>query len=90
MRATLPNEWVLDADIRGAYDHINHSFLLHQLEHFPARRQIEQWLKAGYLEKGAWHSTEAGTPQGGVISPVLANLALDGLQGLSVRLIAGW
>ncbi|MBV9173324.1 MAG: group II intron reverse transcriptase/maturase [Chloroflexi bacterium] len=79
MRATLPNEWVLDADIRGAYDHISHGFLLRQLEHFPARRQIEQWLKAGYLEYGTLHMTDEGAPQGAICSPVLANIALDGL-----------
>jgi RNA-directed DNA polymerase len=86
LRATLPNEWVLDADIRGAYDHINHSFLLRQLEHFPARRQIEQWLKAGYLEYGTLHATDEGAPQGAICSPVLANIALDGLGAVLQRL----
>ena len=85
-RATLPNEWVLDADIRGAYDHINHEFLLRHLEHFPARRQIEQWLKAGYVESGALHATDEGAPQGAICSPVLANIALDGLGAVLQRL----
>jgi RNA-directed DNA polymerase len=82
LRAGLPNTWVLDADIRGAYDHINHDFLLRQLEHFPAQRQIEQWLKAGYLEYGRLHATDEGTPQGAICSPVLANIALDGLDAI--------
>jgi RNA-directed DNA polymerase len=87
LRAGLPNTWVLDADIRGAYDHINHDYLLRQLEHFPARRQIEQWLKAGYVEYGTLHTTDEGAPQGAICSPVLANIALDGLDAILRRLI---
>ena len=71
-------EWVLEGDIRACFDRISHDWLL---RHVPLPGKVlEKWLKAGYLEKQALHPTEAGTPQGGVISPVLANLALDGLQ----------
>jgi RNA-directed DNA polymerase len=71
-------EWVLEADIRACFDRICHEWLL---THVPMEKRIlKQWLKAGYLEKAAFHQTEAGTPQGGIISPVLANLALDGLE----------
>ncbi len=71
-------QWVLEADIRACFDHISHVWLL---AHIPIEKGIlRQWLKAGYVEKDAFHTTEAGTPQGGVISPVLANLALDGLE----------
>jgi RNA-directed DNA polymerase len=86
LRATLPNEWVLDADSRGAYDHINHGFLLRRSDHFPARRQIEQWLKAGYLEYGTLHATDEGAPQGAICSPILATIALDGLGAVLQRL----
>ncbi|PSB58036.1 group II intron reverse transcriptase/maturase [filamentous cyanobacterium CCP1] len=72
--------WVLDADIQGCFDHINHDFLLGALGQFPGRAVIAQWLKAGYLERGRWHPSEAGTPQGGVISPLLANIALHGME----------
>lgn len=73
-------QWVLEGDIRSCFDKISHEWLL---AHVPADRAIvRKWLKAGYLEKGALHPTEEGTPQGGVISPVLANLALDGLERL--------
>ncbi|HUP22163.1 MAG TPA: group II intron reverse transcriptase/maturase [Thermoanaerobaculia bacterium] len=70
--------WVLEGDIRACFDQINHDWLL---DHIPMERSIlRKWLKAGYLEHANWRPTEAGTPQGGIISPVLANLALDGLQ----------
>jgi len=71
-------QWVLEADIRGCFDNIHHDWLL---EHIPLEQRIlRQWLKAGYLETGQWQPTQAGTPQGGIISPLLANMALDGLQ----------
>lgn len=71
-------EWVLEGDIQACFDRINHPWLL---DHLPLEKSIlRKWLKAGYLEHGDWFPTEAGTPQGGIISPLLANLALDGLQ----------
>ncbi|MCL5960362.1 MAG: reverse transcriptase domain-containing protein [Chloroflexi bacterium] len=79
-RSNYRHEWVLDADIRGAFDHINHDFIMERIGAFPAREEIKAWLKAGYLEYGRLNDTEEGTPQGGVISPLLANIALDGLR----------
>jgi len=73
-------KWVLDADISGCFDHIDHDFLLKHIGNFPGRRMIAQWLKAGYMENGERHPTETGTPQGGVISPLLANIALHGME----------
>jgi RNA-directed DNA polymerase len=71
-------QWVLEADIQACFDNIRHEWLL---EHIPLnKRMLKQWLKAGYMERGKQHPTKAGTPQGGVISPLLANLTLDGLQ----------
>jgi RNA-directed DNA polymerase len=72
--------WVLDADLAAAFDRIDHSHLLASLDRFPARGLIERWLKAGVVEHGRLAPTEEGTPQGGVISPLLANLYLDGLD----------
>lgn len=73
-------KWVLDADIKGAFDNIDHAFLLDAIGGFPARELVRQWLKAGHMERGAFHDTESGTPQGGVISPLLANIALHGME----------
>ncbi len=71
-------EWVLEGDIKGCFDNISHDWLLANI---PLDRQVlRKWLKAGFMESGRLHPTEAGTPQGGIISPVLANMALDGLE----------
>lgn len=77
---TNHKKWVLDADIAGCFDAISHAFVLHQIGPFPARELIAQWLKAGYVDNGVWHPTESGTPQGGIISPLLANIALHGME----------
>jgi group II intron reverse transcriptase/maturase len=72
--------WVLDADIRGFFDTLDHGWLLKFVEHRIADRRmlrlIQKWLRAGVSEDGAWSKTEVGTPQGAVISPVLANIYL--------------
>ena len=73
-------KWVLEADIAGCFDTIDHAFLLQLIGDFPARRMIAQWLKAGYVEDGIFHPSEAGTPQGGILSPLLANIALHGME----------
>jgi RNA-directed DNA polymerase len=74
-----PN-YVLDADISKCFDKIDHAYLLKKLQ-CPtlARQQVKAWLKAGIMDKGALEKSVAGTPQGGVISPLLANIALDGM-----------
>ena len=76
------DRWILDADIKSAFDSISQDFILSKLKFFPARGLIKQWLKAGYMEKEIFHDTTTGVQQGGIVSPVLANLALDGLQEL--------
>ena len=72
--------WVLDADIQGFFDTINHEWMLRFIEHRIAdrrvHRHIKKWLNAGVLEDGTWRGNEEGTPQGGVISPLLANIYL--------------
>lgn len=73
-------KWVVDADIKGAFDNIGHKPLLEAIGQFPAKELVKQWLKAGYLEDRGFHATESGTPQGGVISPLLANIALHGME----------
>ena len=73
--------WILDADLAGAFDKISHGHLLEMLGGFPARDMIAGWLKAGIFEAGkGFAPTGEGTPQGGVISPLLLNIALHGLE----------
>jgi RNA-directed DNA polymerase len=79
-RPNMLRKWVVDADITGAFDNIDHTYLLTTMGNFPARELVRQWLKAGYVDKDVFHPTDAGTPQGGVISPLLANIALHGLE----------
>lgn len=74
--------WVLEADIKGFFDNIAHESILKQLGNIPKRDLIQRWLKAGYVLKGEFNPTETGTPQGGVISPLLANIGLHGLEQL--------
>ena len=76
------DRWVLDADVQDAFDNISHEFILQRLGLVPARGLIKQWLKAGYVEAELFHDTVGGVQQGGVVSPVLANIALDGMQQL--------
>jgi RNA-directed DNA polymerase len=72
--------WIVDADLSAAFDTIDHSRLLAALGSFPARDLIAGWLRAGVVEDGMLTPTEEGTPQGGVISPLLLNVALHGLE----------
>ena len=73
-------QWILEGDIRSCFDQISHPWLL---AHIPVdKSMLRKWLKAGYLENYQFHATEEGTPQGGIISPVAANMTLDGLERL--------
>lgn len=70
--------WILSADIKACFDTISHPWLLANIP--IDKRVLRQWLKAGFLEGKVLYPTDAGTPQGGIISPVLANLTLDGME----------
>ncbi|RZF43210.1 hypothetical protein LSTR_LSTR009014 [Laodelphax striatellus] len=73
-------QWILEADIKKCFDEIDHCWLENSL---PMEKSIlSKWLKSGFVEKQMFRSTIAGTPQGGIISPVLANLTLDGLENV--------
>ncbi|MFK0730233.1 MAG: group II intron reverse transcriptase/maturase [Gloeotrichia echinulata HAB0833] len=79
------SKFVLDADISKCFDKINHEELLKKINTFPTmRRLIKAWLKSGVMDDGQFFDTTEGTPQGGVISPLLANIALHGLEQLTV------
>lgn len=71
-------KWILDFDIKGCFDNISHEWLL---DNIPiSRRILRKWLKAGYIFDDRYNTVTAGTPQGGNISPILANMTLDGLE----------
>jgi RNA-directed DNA polymerase len=72
------SQWVLEADIKGCFDYINHDWLERNVPMDTAI--LRKWLKAGLIYKGQLQATEAGTPQGGIISPTLANVTLNGLE----------
>ncbi|HEY0722942.1 MAG TPA: group II intron reverse transcriptase/maturase, partial [Pyrinomonadaceae bacterium] len=79
--SNAPNtQWILEADIKSCFDQISHDWLL---AHVPMDRALlQKWLKSGYMDKHVLHETTDGTPQGGIVSPALANCALDGLEQL--------
>ncbi len=83
------HKWVLDADIKGcftplrsvtSYDNIDHKHLLSLIDGRTVKSTINQWLKAGVMENQEFQASDIGTPQGGIISPLLANIALDGME----------
>jgi group II intron reverse transcriptase/maturase len=78
--SSTPVNWILDADIKGFFDAVNQDWLIRFLEHRIGDeriiRLVKKWLKAGVLEEGQWQSSDMGTPQGAVVSPLLANIYL--------------
>lgn len=75
-----PPQWVLEADIEECFDSISHAWLL---KHIPLDKALLRgWLQAGYMEKGQFHHVRRGLPQGGIISPILANMTLDGMEAM--------
>lgn len=83
-RRRLPYAWVIEGDVKGCFDNINHHLLLNRLRARVADRKtvrlVKQFLKAGVLSEDSFLRTEAGTPQGGIISPLLANIALSAIE----------
>ena len=81
--------WVLDLDVRGFFDNVSHEWLVKFIEHRIADRRIlrliQKWLKAGVSEEGEWKETKVGTPQGAVVSPLLANVYLHYVFDLWVK-----
>lgn len=79
-------QWVLEGDIRACFDEISHTWLL---QNIPMDKQVlRKWLGAGYWEKDRLFPTSKGTPQGGIISPILANLVLDGMQSAIAKAVS--
>ena len=82
--------WVLDADLTAAFDRIDHAQLLAYLRGFPAKDRVARWLRAGVIENRSYAPTEEGTPQGGVISPLLMNIALHGMENAAGARYKPW
>ena len=80
LNAMCNRKWIFEGDFKGCFDNLGHEHILEKTKDFPENRLIEKWLKAGYVDNDAFHETERGTPQGGVISPLLANIALHGME----------
>ncbi len=72
------SRWILEADIQACFDRIDHKWMLNNI--LIDKKILRSWLNAGYVDKGKLYPTKAGTPQGSIISPVLANMTLDGLE----------
>jgi len=81
-------QWVFEADIKSCFDQIDHDWIL---DNIPLNRSIlQKWLKAGYIENKQMFPTPQGTPQGGVISPTIMNMVLDGMELLLKKQFPRW
>lgn len=73
-------QWIFEGDFKGCFDNLNQEYILRQIPSFPAKITICKWLKAGYVDNEVFHETSAGSGQGSIISPLLANIALHGME----------
>jgi RNA-directed DNA polymerase len=73
-------QWIFEGDFKGCFDNLNHQYIMDCITGFPAKDAIHKWLKAGYVDNGTFNNTDFGTPQGGLVSPLLANIALHGME----------
>ncbi|SDK17374.1 group II intron reverse transcriptase/maturase [Natronincola ferrireducens] len=80
LSARSRKQWVFEGDFKGCFDNLNHQYIMDCLEGFPAKDTIYKWLKAGYVDNNSFNDTTTGTPQGSIVSPLLANIALHGME----------
>jgi RNA-directed DNA polymerase len=80
LSARSTRKWIFEGDFKGCFDNLSHEHILYKIGNFPEKRLIEKWLKAGYVDNDTFNETAVGTPQGGVASPLLANIALHGME----------
>ncbi|MFT9497900.1 group II intron reverse transcriptase/maturase [Anaerosolibacter sp.] len=79
-------QWIFEGDFKGCFDNLNHQYIMDCLDGFPAKEAVNKWLKVGYVDNESFYDTDSGTPQGGIVSPLLANIALHGMEEeLNVR-----
>jgi len=72
--------WIFEGDFKGCFDNLKHDYIMEQIKDFPGKAVTERWLKAGYVDNNVFKKTEKGSGQGSVISPLLANIALHGME----------
>ena len=72
--------WIFEGDFKACFDTLSHEFILKQVRNFPHYNLVKRFLKAGYVDNGVFYETTKGTPQGGLLSPLLANIALHGME----------
>ena len=72
--------WIFEGDFKGCFDNLNHDYIMEQIKEFPYINLIGKWLKAGYVDNGVFNETEFGSGQGNIVSPLLANIALMGME----------
>ena len=77
--------YIFEGDFEACFDNLNHDFIINELKDFPLVGLIRDWLEAGYMYSDQFYVTESGTPQGGIISPLLANIALHGMESATRR-----
>ena len=80
LSAKSTRQWIFEGDFKGCFDNLNHKYIMDCLTGFPAKETIHKWLKAGYVDNNLFNNTDSGTPQGGLVSPLLANIALHGME----------
>lgn len=80
LRKGSKRQWIFEGDFKGCFDNLNHEYIMSCIDSFPAKDAINKWLKAGYVDNNVFNDTNTGTPQGGIISPLLANIALHGME----------
>lgn len=72
--------WIFEGDFKGCFDNLSHEYILNKIGDFPYKELIKKWLKAGYIDNGVFNDTESGSGQGNIVSPLLANIALMGME----------
>jgi RNA-directed DNA polymerase len=80
LRKGSKRQWIFEGDFKGCFDNLNHEYIMLCIGNFPVKETVNKWLKAGYIDNNVFNDTNIGTPQGGIISPLLANIALHGME----------
>ncbi|KNH15262.1 reverse transcriptase [Priestia megaterium] len=80
INARSKKKWIFEGDFKGCFNNLNHDYIMKQIRDFPAKETVQKWLEAGFIDNDVFNTTEFGAPQGGIVSPLLANIALHGME----------